>query len=60
MKILIQNQQETKYSLADEIYNEKVLLLSVNCAKEAAKQQCGVFIEVSTAQVYDGDKVLSL
>ena len=49
--------QETKYSLADEVYNERVFLLTVNCAREAAKRGCGVFIEASTAQVYDGDKV---
>ena len=28
----------------------------MNCAREAAKRGCGVFIEASTAQVYDGDK----
>ncbi|KAI3654914.1 hypothetical protein MP228_000294 [Amoeboaphelidium protococcarum] len=47
---------ETKYSQTDEVYNEKVFLLSVNCAKQAAKMNVGVFIETSTAQVYDADK----
>jgi dTDP-4-dehydrorhamnose reductase len=48
---------ETKYSQTDEVYDEKVYLLSVNCGKQAAKSNVGVFVEVSTAQVYDGDKV---
>ena len=39
------------------VYEEKVFLLSTNCAKEAVKLGCKVFIEVSTAQVYDGEKV---
>ena len=34
-------------------------MLSVNCAKEAAKQNAKLYIEVSTAQVYDSDKVRS-
>jgi hypothetical protein len=48
---------ETKYGQAEEVYAEKVQLLSVNCAKQAAKSGVGVFIETSTAQVYDADKV---
>ncbi|KNE55464.1 hypothetical protein AMAG_01355 [Allomyces macrogynus ATCC 38327] len=47
---------ETKYSQSDSVYEEKVFVLSVNCAKEAAKQKCKVYVEVSTGQVYDGDK----
>jgi len=47
---------ETKYSQTEEVYNERVLLLSVNCAKEAAKQGVKAFVEVSTAQIYDADK----
>jgi len=47
---------ETKYSQTEEVYNERVYLLSVNCAKEAAKQGVKLFVEVSTAQVYDADK----
>jgi nucleoside-diphosphate-sugar epimerase len=47
---------ETKYSQTEEVYNERVYLLSVNCAKEAAKQGVKMFVEVSTAQVYDADK----
>lgn len=50
---------ETKYGQTDEVYNEKVHNLSVNCGKTAAKFKSGVFIEVSTAQVYDADKKAS-
>ncbi|KAI9142916.1 hypothetical protein BKA69DRAFT_1109265 [Paraphysoderma sedebokerense] len=50
---------ETKYSQSESVYQEKVLTLSVNCAKEAAKQGVKLFIEVSTGQVYDGDKKAS-
>ena len=50
---------ETKYGQTDEVYDEKVRLLSVNCAKHAAKLAVGVFIETSTAQVYDADKKAS-
>ncbi len=48
---------ETKYSQVDQVYEEKVQTLSVNCAKHAASLNVGVFIELSTAQVYDADKV---
>lgn len=48
---------ETKYSQTEAVYDEKVCQLSVNCAKEAAKLNVGIFIELSTAQVYDADKV---
>lgn len=48
---------ETKYGQTDEVYDEKVYMLSVNCAKQAATQKVGCFIEMSTAQVYDADKV---
>jgi nucleoside-diphosphate-sugar epimerase len=48
---------ETKYSQTEEVYNERVYLLTVNCAKEAAKQGVKMFVELSTAQVYDADKV---
>eukprot|EP00999_Lentomonas_sp_LEN2_P002748 NODE_619_length_1323_cov_113.327759_g580_i0.p1 GENE.NODE_619_length_1323_cov_113.327759_g580_i0~~NODE_619_length_1323_cov_113.327759_g580_i0.p1 ORF type:complete len:400 (+),score=111.75 NODE_619_length_1323_cov_113.327759_g580_i0:109-1200(+) len=47
---------ETTYSRTDDVYNERVLTLTVNCAKEAAKQGVKKFIELSTAQVYDADK----
>ena len=47
---------ETKYSQPESVYDEKVYLLSINCAKEAARRNVGVFIETSTGQVYDADK----
>lgn len=31
-------------------------MLSVNCAKHAAKLEAGIFIEISTAQIYDAGK----
>ena len=40
-----------------QVYNERVYMLSVNCAKEAAKLNVKRFIEVSTAQVYEEGKV---
>ncbi|KAI7863577.1 hypothetical protein BDF14DRAFT_1345331 [Spinellus fusiger] len=51
---------ETKYSQVPEIYQERILHLSVNCAKEAAKHNVKVFVEVSTAEVYDSDQVASV
>ena len=33
--------------------------VAVNCGQEAAKTGVGRFVEVSTAQVYDCDKVLA-
>lgn len=48
---------ETKYSQASEIYKERILKLSVNCAKEAAKRNIKVFVEMSTAEVYDSNQV---
>jgi hypothetical protein len=48
---------ETKYGQADEIYDEKVLKISLTVAKEAAKRKIPIFVEVSTAQVYESSKV---
>jgi len=50
---------ETKYSQADEIYAEKIFLLSENCGKEAAKRKVKIFVEFSTAEVYDSCKEIS-
>eukprot|EP01098_Paradermamoeba_levis_P009561 TRINITY_DN39_c0_g1_i1.p1 TRINITY_DN39_c0_g1~~TRINITY_DN39_c0_g1_i1.p1 ORF type:complete len:407 (+),score=133.60 TRINITY_DN39_c0_g1_i1:127-1221(+) len=47
---------ETRFSQTDEIYKEKVLDLSVHCAKEAVAHGVQRFIEVSTAQVYKSEK----
>jgi len=44
---------ETKYSQADAVYQENIITLSKVAATEAAKRKAKVFIEVSTAQVYD-------
>lgn len=44
---------ETKYGQTDEVYNEKILGLSVKVAQGAVRFQAGRFIEVSTAQVYE-------
>jgi hypothetical protein len=41
-----------------QVYNERVYTLSVNCAREAAKHpSIRLFVEVSTAQVYEEGKV---
>ncbi|KAJ3211046.1 hypothetical protein HDU67_004808 [Dinochytrium kinnereticum] len=47
---------ETKYGQSEEVYDEKVFNLSVAVAKEAAKRGVKVFVEMSTAQVYESDK----
>lgn len=50
---------ETKYGQAEEVYEQKVLAVSVNCAHQAAACRARAYIEVSTAQVYDADKKAS-
>ena len=40
-----------------QVYKERVLDVAVNCGQEAAKTGVKRFVEVSTAQVYDCDKV---
>ncbi|KAI8920007.1 hypothetical protein DFJ77DRAFT_450768 [Powellomyces hirtus] len=47
---------ETKYGQSDEVYDERTYQLSVAVANEAAKRKVKVFVEVSTAQVYESDK----
>jgi nucleoside-diphosphate-sugar epimerase len=47
---------ETKYGQSEEVYDEKVYQLTVTVAKEAAKRNVKVFVELSTAQVYESDK----
>ncbi|CEG68673.1 hypothetical protein RMATCC62417_04885 [Rhizopus microsporus] len=44
---------ETKYSQVPEIYHDRIYNLSVNCAKEAAKRNVKLFVEMSTAEVYE-------
>lgn len=48
---------ETKYSQVKEVYQDRIFNLSVNCAKEAAKHKVKVFIEMSTAEVYESNTV---
>ncbi|CAH1761962.1 7845_t:CDS:2 [Entrophospora sp. SA101] len=47
---------ETKYSQNERIYEERIFNLSVRNAKEAAKCRVKVFVEVSTAEIYHGDR----
>lgn len=53
--IIINLAAETKYAQPEEIYQVYILQLRKLCADEAAKRQATRYIEVSTAQVYDGD-----
>lgn len=50
---------ETKYSQADEVYDENILSVATTCGKAAAKVGVKRFIEVSTAQVYSSEKKAS-
>jgi len=50
---------ETKYSQTEEVYKENIIDVSVTCGKEAAKAGAKRFVEVSTSQVYSGDKKAS-
>jgi len=47
---------ETKYSQTEAVYKENVIDVAIKCATTAAKHGVKRFIEVSTAQIYDGDK----
>ncbi|KAG1446987.1 hypothetical protein G6F56_009401 [Rhizopus delemar] len=44
---------ETKTGQDEEIYQGRILDLSVHCAQEAAKHDVKLFMEMSTAQVYE-------
>jgi len=44
---------ETKYSQADAVYQENIIDVTTTTANEAAKRNVKMFVEVSTAQVYD-------
>ncbi|XP_018561642.1 dTDP-D-glucose 4,6-dehydratase [Anoplophora glabripennis] len=48
---------ETKLGQTDPVYNEGILKLSLNCAKEAAQQNVKHFIELSSGNMYSSDKV---
>ncbi|KAL5468720.1 hypothetical protein EMCRGX_G029830 [Ephydatia muelleri] len=47
---------ETKCGQTDEVYKERVLDVTVNCATEAAAHGTKRFIQMSCARVYDCDK----
>jgi len=47
---------ETKYSQNERIYEERVYLLSVRNAEEAARRKVKCFVELSTAEIYQSDK----
>ncbi|KAJ3431169.1 nad-dependent epimerase/dehydratase [Anaeramoeba flamelloides] len=50
---------ETKYGQTAEVYQEKIISVSIKCAEEAVKRKVPKYIEVSTAQVYKADKKIS-
>ncbi|ORX43849.1 NAD(P)-binding protein [Hesseltinella vesiculosa] len=50
---------ESKYSQADMVYQERIVSVNVNCAKEAAKRKVKAYVVLSTAEVYDSDQVAS-
>ncbi|KAI8987158.1 hypothetical protein BDB01DRAFT_849305 [Pilobolus umbonatus] len=50
---------ETKYSQVTEVYHERILHLSVQCGEEAAKRGVKLFVEVSTAEVYESSQTAS-
>lgn len=47
---------ETKFGQSEQVYEERILTVAVNCAKAAAKAKVRKFIHVSTGQVYDSSK----
>ncbi|GFN83291.1 Dtdp-glucose 4,6-dehydratase [Plakobranchus ocellatus] len=47
---------ETKYGQTEPVYKEGIERLSLNCAEVAARHKVKMFVEVSTGQVYPGDK----
>ncbi|KAK9884635.1 hypothetical protein WA026_007474 [Henosepilachna vigintioctopunctata] len=48
---------ETKGSQTDPVYNEGILKLSLNCAKEAALQNVKRYVELSNGDMYPSEKV---
>ncbi|XP_029644572.1 dTDP-glucose 4,6-dehydratase isoform X3 [Octopus sinensis] len=47
---------ETKYGQTDPVYQEGIVKLSLNCAREAAKRNVKIYIEASSSQMYSADK----
>ncbi|XP_030856404.1 uncharacterized protein LOC587197 [Strongylocentrotus purpuratus] len=54
--IVVNLAAETQYGRADVIYEEGIVKLSQNCAREAAARNVKKYIEISTGQVYSSDK----
>jgi nucleoside-diphosphate-sugar epimerase len=50
---------ETKYGQSTDVYKERVLDVAVNCGREACRTGVKRFVHMSTAQVYDCDKIVS-
>ncbi|XP_035671032.1 dTDP-glucose 4,6-dehydratase-like [Branchiostoma floridae] len=50
---------EGRLGQMEPVYNEGIVKLSVNCAKEAAQRGARRYIELSTAHIYAPDKVAS-
>ncbi|RUS73109.1 hypothetical protein EGW08_019131, partial [Elysia chlorotica] len=50
---------ETKYGQTEPVYKEGIERLSLNCAEVASRHRLKKFVEISTAQLYAGDKRLA-
>ncbi|KAI1316791.1 hypothetical protein EDD11_009457 [Mortierella claussenii] len=50
---------ETKFSQPPEIYKERIYELSINCAKQAVKKNCKVFVQMSTGDIYESNGAAS-
>ncbi|KAJ8943667.1 hypothetical protein NQ314_009690 [Rhamnusium bicolor] len=48
---------ETKSGQTDPVYNEGILKLSLNCAKEASLHNVKHYVELSSGNMYSSDKV---
>ncbi|KAJ8965988.1 hypothetical protein NQ317_015352 [Molorchus minor] len=55
--IVINCAGETKLGQTDPVYNEGILKLSLNCAKEATTQNVKHYTELSSGNMYSSDKV---
>lgn len=47
---------ETKSGQTDPVYNEGILKLSLNCAKESASQNVKHYVELSAGNMYSSEK----
>lgn len=55
--IVINCAGETKAGQTDPVYKEGILKLSLNCAKEAARLQVKHYVELSSGNMYNAEKV---